>query len=769
MPNAPDLWEPGTTITLCNVPWDASYNDVIEWGQDGNDKTGYFDALTDGLDSLMLHDSTYCRVGQPVQIDVPYTTARLFNYMVVRNPKLPTDADMLSTSPTTYPVTYYYFVTSCEQSNPASCLMNLQLDIWTTYYPDFIDLGVGYVEQGHVAMANAPLANASGNALPYALSRYCSTPEGISTGDSFETVVERFWSLQGDVTYTDITDADGNVVSWTAFQGDLQKNIIMIVATADLTQDPGTIDSPKLKTSTGGTYWGLFSGCSTYALDVENWAACAKKLQDASWVSQCIISLTLMPRCILTDAQLVERQFLGEDGYSFYELTSVVAGDTPTTSIRDAGVVDLAMVEQGWGATHDDWMEGRYSTYDLSKYRSLRKLWCYPYTVFEVQGNGTSIFLKPELFGGRGIKLRTIVQGVAPFSSIALFPENYGTYVRTSYAQRAYNSQGFVNNQIMYGDFLDTAIWWSDFPQFSVTNNSYIAYMASTANTRDYQYSSAEWSLKSSNMGSANSYANSALNLQNASANGLAEIANTAANYDLSNQNSQMAIGNSLAKGAVGVIASLGSGNIAGAVTSGANAALSYVQAQRDYNTQVAQQTNNLALSNLQLSNNQSTGYAVANNNLTLARSVAQGNYEQQIRGIDAGYADAALKPPSSVGNTGGAGMRFSNGLYFSYTVRLKRIPPEAVCRVGDYFYRFGYTIRRFMQMPDTLVFNHYYSYWKTVQLDVKTALMSETDKDAFRGIFAKGVTVWRNPTSIGNVLPTDNQLDPGKVADYYL
>lgn len=768
MPNAPDLWEPGTTLTMCNVPWDATYNDVINWGHDGNGKTTYFDSLTDGLDSIQLLDSTYCKVGVPIQVDVPYTTARLFNYLVVKNPRLPTDTDLLSTSPTTYPATYYYFITGCTQTNPASCSLQIQLDIWTTYYPDFMDLGVGYVEQGHVAMANAPLADASGDQLPYALNRYCSTPEGINVGSEFQTVYERYFSLQASTEYKDLVNSSGEVVDIQAYQGEVKDNLVFIVSTADLTKDPGTIDKPHMYTSQGGKYWGLFSGSSVYAVDASSWGTYSLKLQDASWVSQCIISLTLVPRNIIGDIPLNEKPFLGSDDLKCYEVGATAGGEDTSTFV-DSGLLSLrTAIGVGWGNTKMEWMDDR-ARYDLTPYMNLRKLWAYPYSVFELNGNGQSVFLKPELFGSQTLKLRMIVQGVAPFSSIVLFPENYGTWFRDSVHMRAQNSVGIVTTDAMYGDFLDTALWWTDFPQFSVTNNSYIAYMASTAHTRAYNYDSAEWSLTSSNMGSANSYANSQLNLQNASANALAEMDNTRQNYDISNANQQAAIGNSLAKGIVGVVGSLGSGNIGGAVISGANAALSYVQANRDLNATMQTQANNLALSSLQLSNNQATGYAVANNNLALSRSVAMGNYSNQIAGIDAGIADAALKTPSSSGNAGGAGMRFSNGLYFGYTTRLKRIPPEAICRVGDYFLRFGYTIRRFMPIPDNLVFNNYYSYWKTVQLDIKSAAMNEADKDAFRGIFAKGVTVWDDPNAIGSVIPKENQLDTSKISEYYI
>lgn len=760
MPNAPDLWEPGTTITLCQVPWDASYNDVIYWDEQGTVKAAYFEELLKASPAISLGQSTYVKVGEPVQVAVPYTTARLYNYCVVTNPRLPSDIDEPEGTPTKYPATYYYFITKAEQSNPASTRLSLQLDLWTTYYPDFIDFGVGYVERGHVAMANAPLADASGDLLPYALNRYCSVAEGIDVGSEMQTVDETFVSLQSPIEVS-----DAGVIT----QGDPLPQYIFIVATADLTKNPGTIDNPTLKTSTGGTYWGLFSGSSVYACEASSWGSYAAKLQECSWVSQCIISITQVPRAMVDDSQLTERNFLGDEGLKFWELTSTAQGDDLST-FKDAGGISLSYAEQrGWASSPFDWMQGHQASYDLSKYRGLQKLWAYPYTVFELHGNGQSVFLKPELFGRNLLPLKMVAQGVAPFASVAVFPDGYGTYYQQAVTETSTNSNSRVKNVVHYGDFLDVALWWDDFPQFSVTNNSYIAYMASSAHSRSYSYESAEWSYTSSNLGSDNTYANAALGLQNAYSTATAEIANQQQNYQISNATRQSAIGTSVAQGVAGAVGNVLSGNIGGAVSGAISTGLSTLQAEKELKASMAMQANNIALAQSNLAGNQATGYAIADNNLALSRSVAQGNYANQVAGINAGIRDAALKTPSSSGNVGGAGMRYSNGLYFNFSIRMKRISPEAICRVGDYFYRFGYAIKRFMKVPDTLVFNRHYSYWQMSQLDVKSAWLSETDKDAFRGIAQKGFTVWRKPSDIGSVVPTDNQLQRGYVAEYYV
>ena len=763
MPNINVTWEPGSVIKLCNVPWDSNYDNVVAWAHgDGTDKLDlpdrdeYFDSLSDAAEPITLTESAYCPMGQPIQVAIPFPTARNYNYLMVENPRLPSDWDLGHSAPYKYPTRYFYFIVDCQQPNPASSLLTLQLDVWTTYYPKAIKAGVGYVERGHVGLVNKPCLLA-GNFQSRAFSTYLCEPEGIDVGSEFQTVYEECHSLQSEFTYDEET---GEASYADAPSGD----IVIVVSTADLTVDPGTISSPSLTTASGEVTNGLINGCNVYALDAGNFVNLFKILQRYSWVSQCIISLTIVPGTMLLSENLEQVSLFGQSELK----VGRIKRDYP--KFIQVGLLDVGdLCSKGWENDTGNEAVDELGYFDLTKYSRLYKLWTYPFTVIEITGNGQSIFLKPQLFAAKQMFLYAVHQEISPFTQIAMFVDQYGTNYNHEFDYESRNANTYIKGSLHYGDFLDTAIWWEDFPQFSVTNNSYIAFMASTAHTRDYQYSSAAWSFQSANMSAANTYANNQANLRLANENAQLDMKNQAANNALANASTMNNIGASTANGIIGSVGALGSGNVTGAITGTASTLINANASLNNLNNTMQIQTNNLNLQAAQLANSQDTGYAVADRNYSLSKTVAQGNYDNQVAGIDAGYADAALKSPSSSGNVGGNGMRYSNGHYFNYQIKVKRISDGAVKRVGDYFLRFGYTIHRFIEMPTTPVFNEYYSYWKVQQLEIQAAYMTETEKDAFRGIYSKGVTIWRDPSKIGFVRPVLNQPLPEMVDTYYI
>ena len=188
---------------------------------------------------------------------------------------------------------------------------------------------------------------------------------------------------------------------------------------------------------------------------------------------------------------------------------------------------------------------------------------------------------------------------------------------------------------------------------------------------------------------------------------------------------------------------------------------------------------NNLIGSNAQFANSQNLAYDVLmsnvnlqtemlNRNNQLSEYVNQGNYRNAIAGIDAGIADAALTPPSTVGQMGGEGFRYSIGLLFGCTVRYKRIPPNALARVAQYFRRFGYQVHRYVQVPSRLNVCQYFSYYKFSEINITSANANETEKDAIRGIFMRGVTVWESASNIGSVDVMANKVRTARISNYY-
>ena len=119
---AADLWPIGTKVQLLSVPWDENYRDVVAW--DAAARDAWFDAhLTDSWHSVQF---THLRPGEPVALPVPYSSVYKYNYLAVTNPSQPvTDEGPVRTQ--------YYFITGSTYLSPQATLINVQLDVMTTY------------------------------------------------------------------------------------------------------------------------------------------------------------------------------------------------------------------------------------------------------------------------------------------------------------------------------------------------------------------------------------------------------------------------------------------------------------------------------------------------------------------------------------------------------------------------------------------------------------------------------------------------------------
>jgi hypothetical protein len=77
---------------------------------------------------------------------------------------------------------------------------------------------------------------------------------------------------------------------------------------------------------------------------------------------------------------------------------------------------------------------------------------------------------------------------------------------------------------------------------------------------------------------------------------------------------------------------------------------------------------------------------------------------------------------------------------------------------IGDYWLRFGYAVQKFGSIPANFKAMSKFTYWKLQETYIISAPMPESFKQAIRGIFEKGVTVWSNPSDIGNIDISDNE-----------
>ena len=167
---------------------------------------------------------------------------------------------------------------------------------------------------------------------------------------------------------------------------------------------------------------------------------------------------------------------------------------------------------------------------------------------------------------------------------------------------------------------------------------------------------------------------------------------------------------------------------------------------------------------------NQALGYlntisnqVIAGANKDLAKRAAQGDYQNAVAAIDATVLDAALTPPSTIGQMGGNGFYWQNGL-FCVTIRWKTICGAALAAVGDYFRRYGYAVRRWLPLgtPAHMLCMSKFAYWRVLESEITCAWANESERETMRGIVEKGVTLWDAPESIGNTDLADNAARAG-------
>lgn len=700
-----DAWDAQTTVTLCTVPWDMSYRDIVKFTTD-SERDAWFDAQKTVENTVVLNTKYLLKYGLPVTINIPFNTANRYNYIRVESPLLPVPHEQPDAR-----TQYFYFITNMEQGSSNATQVNVQLDVWTTY-GNSVTFQQCYIERGHYAMQQTPTVD------QWLLSSYNDKalliPEGMDYGADYIVSSVNHKCLQ-------------------EFSGD-DELMIVISATADVTASNwGTIEKPNLDTSQGGIFDSVPSGAFVFAVDVDDYQDLMIAFSKAPWISQTIQSITAMPKSMIALAS-----------------GTVSVGGVPCYSI--AGVKNNKRRTYRIPIAKDDFgFETRYA--------ELTKLYTYPYSAYVLTDDaGQTLVYRPEGMrasqdssGRSGYDMEVMTLCTPPFMEYAVYPRNYnnaGTHSGPTWSAGLMSLNDPYQCSYTPSEFMEAALIVSNFPHFSIVNNSYLNYMASNARTRAYQYSAADWANQKAMAANQLGYDQSMSSLQNS-------LANTDEQINANNQLNTVRNTALVANGLMSGVNSLASGSAAGAGLGIANAAASTVI---NYSANNANNNISNALAANVAANNYNQGKYVADTNLSYGNYAATGDYAQSIQAINAKVQDAQVLPPSVSGNAGGDALMMANG-YYGYTFKIKRIRPEFVRVIGDFWMRYGYYWQGFATPPASLMCCTKFTYWKMQQTYIDAAGIPETYKQTIRGIFEKGVTVWGSPDYIGNTDLADNEV----------
>jgi len=723
VPNAIDAsyetWNADTVIQLTNVPWSADYRDIIDWGDGGTDKNAYFAGLESA--SAKISNVSYARADRPIDLEIPFNDAYGYNYVKVTNPR-----QGVVNNPA---MTFYYFIVGITSVAPGTTRFALQLDVWTTF-GSRVTFGNSYVEHGHVGIANENGFNNYGR-------DYLTLSEGLDVGNEYQVVAnftrEITGSLPGgpEITVKDtvmhLNDPESPGVGFMD---------IVIASTADLSVDPGSVSTkPVLRTAPGSNVQGLPSGVSYYVIDsVEKFMEFMDGVADTPWISQSITSITAVPN--------VER-------YGYTKSPVSLNPSRPFTAYKINESVGKGI---NYGIK-SNWRNAAEILNSIPlRYRKLKKLFTAPYMMIELTTfSGSPFFAKPEAWNDPDARISEKCVFAAPNQKIMFSPVYYNAKYRN--VDRRDNNTLFDDG----GEYLDAQTQVTNLPTFALVNNSYLGFMASNQNGINQAQRSAGWEQSRALMGAYNSYDQAGNAIETTQQ--LGKISRNAATAGVDAQN-QQAIARGIVSGAQGMIqggmAGMGGGG-AGAVAGAAvGAAANGIDVYLDVQNRNAQlDISNSASRQSQSATTNQMGY-VRDTNKGLAEWAARGDYRNAIAGINARNQDAQMMQPSVSGQQGGDVFNLLHG-GINLSMRVKMISPAEMMQVCEYWLRYGYSVHKFMNIGKRISVMENFTYWKLVETFITGNGLTETYKAAIRGIFEKGVTVWRDPRKMYQIDLADN------------
>lgn len=683
-------WTPGTQVTMCNVPWNSDYRDIVRFANQAALDT-YLTTQTGPV--VTITGMTYARFGFPVRLNIPFNRAFTYNYLRVFNPAQPVTDDI--------PRAFYYFITAVNYVNPGTTELMIQLDVWQTFGYG-ITFGNCYIERGHIGIAQMNNFDGYGQL-------YLTQPEGLDIGNEYKINAQysrAIASARGPEGFS-----------------------IMVTSTTALDVDPGTVDAPNLQSARGSDMENLPNGAEIYIFDtMAKFKTFMSEFSDKPWVTQGIISIMAIPP------------------WSEYSLdTSGVVVGTQTILKAISGTPTTIRHK-----LRDSWRDDVIALLP-TRYQHLKKFLTFPYLALELTTYaGTPLVLKPEAWGTEDLEVIEVPHFAPPGARLIFYPYRYN----------GGNYPAFTDGEGVYNDgaeFLDMATGIFDFPTFSIVNNGYMSFMAANTHGIAFQHQNADWSQQKAMTGNALSFDQASsgielskeLNRLNVNA---ATQSTALANQTAAFRGIQGLVGGGI-NGAAGMAAGGPPGMAAGALMGMANGVANYA-IETNQNNQALGISTNLA----NRSNAATTGQGeyMRDTNKSYADFAAKGDYQNAIAAINARVQDARLIQPSTSGQIGGNA--FNLAMYrWGYDVKVKMLQFGAQQAIGEYWLRYGYAINQFGKVPLSLHCMQKFTYWKLRETYITGSACPESFKQAIRGIFEKGVTVWQNPADIGNIDIGDN------------
>ena len=723
-----DVWTPNTVITLCNVPWASDYRDVV-----------YYDTIDDLIEYLQkgsgptitYNNSTLIVAGRPILIDIPVNQAYRYNYLHVHNPQMP---GSWPNNMEDYPRDFFYFILDVQYLAPNTTRLMVQLDVWQSFGRS-VKFGQCYIERGHIGVANTRRMEWNGR-------NFLAIPEGLDLGNEYVIKDTKFHEI-----------AIANTVHPTYE--------VMVWSTISLEDPTGTVKDPTFTMADGSQLEGLPNGVSIYMFEQNDWREFLYAYRDYPWVTQGIISVMVVP------GDMIEEYHNGATAVTLEHLP----GKTVNKLINSTGGYSRRITPY-----KGEWTTNYIGSFLPEEFSFLDKFKVYPYSMFEVTtNNGTPLVIKPECIPDVELTFLEYVHFAPPAPRIMFQVYKYNMQFGKDDAMNfeEYSSRA---TKFSGGEDFDMMTGITNLPTFSVLNNSYMNYLASNANAISYAHQSAEWSQDRAIAGAQASFniASNAVSAgrQQTNNSNLAALnqtinSNTAISRTAS-LNEQQAIYNSLINVAGGAINGGMSGGlpgmatgIVGQVPGVAHSAVNVMGIRGQSGIQQQSNTNaneiSMAAASRSFDISADQQRYARDTNYEYARYAANGDYENAIAGINAKVQDAKMMQPTTVGQVGGEAFNLATTGWYLLS-KLKMVDEATMRIIGTFWLRYGYAINRWASIPAKYACMSKFTYWKIRESYLVSSSCPEVYKQTIRGVFEKGVTVWRDAADIGMIALSENK-----------
>lgn len=589
---------------------------------------------------------------------------------------------------------YYYFILGAEYDAPNTTRLLVELDVWATYFTD-VTFDRCYVERGHIGVAN------SNQFTDYGY-EYLTVPEGLDLGGEYQPV----------------HSAQKNI-----FAGSGQAYDFLITSTISLTDNPGNVDNPKVNSSNGSDINPFMLATESYVIRYTNMQQYFQQMSNYPWITQGITEIRLIPA-------------LSTLGLTY---NAVPRSGSYPPGVGGSSYLNRANGLNGvTGEIRDTDFRAKLKDSIPTRYRHLNKFLTSPYSLLTLTTyDANHVHYKPELFRYKEAHFSMWGSLMPGNAALRMTPNNYADYYKQKFIQ---------------GEQREYSCIYDQFPSFPVLNNGALLAMANTAHSTAQAYESAAWGLERSYAATDTAYDNATAGIQ-------AGIDNSRLQRDIDAQGVEIGnrygIGSAITGAGAGAVGGAMAGGPAGA---GVGAGLGLASGAAQLAMSIGQSNEQLALRNQasigQQNINTGLSQTIRDNNAALGTWAARGDYENQVAALNARVQDIQLTPPSVAGQLSGNFLKILQGV--AYFLIYKRIPDSALKKIGEFWLRYGYAVHQFVKPPANLHCMSKMTYWKMTETYV-SGHIPEFYKNTVRGIFEKGVTVWRNPKDIGKVDLADN------------